>query len=138
MRFIWTMQKKEFAMLNTLLSATTVVLFGLLCIIYPLGRIRCSKGSREECRKDIDRFLRRIHKKLGIWIIAVSLLHGIARSKAGDLEGMVSGKICFLFLILLFAGYGLKRFLKEKWMPVHRLLAVFAGIAVMIHIGGTL
>lgn len=77
-RFIWTMQKKEFTMLNTLLSATTVVLFGLLCIIYPLGRIRCSKGSREECRKDIDRFLRRIHKKLGIWIIAVSLLHGIA------------------------------------------------------------
>lgn len=77
-----------------------------------------------------------IHKKMGVWIIVVSLLHGIVEIKAGNLDGMFSGKICFLLLILLWLSYGLKRVLKEKWMIVHRILAVLTVIAVIVHVGG--
>lgn len=125
-------------MLNTLLSITVSVLFVLLCIIYPLGMLKFSDTAREKKRKSMDRSLRKIHKKMGIWIIVIALLHGIAEIKVGNLEGMASGKICFLLLILLFFSYGLKRFLKEKWMIVHRILAVITVIAVIIHIGGAL
>lgn len=86
----------------------------------------------------MDRSLRKIHKSLGIWIIAVALLHGIVEIKAGNLEGMASGKAAFLFLILLLVSYGCKRILREKWLFVHRILAVLAVITVIIHVGGTL
>lgn len=123
---------------NTLLSITTIVLFLLLCGIYPLGMIRFPGKSSEKRRKAMDRSLRKIHKSLGIWIIAVALLHGIVEIKAGNLEGMASGKAAFLFLILLLVSYGCKRILREKWLFVHRILAVLAVITVIIHVGGTL
>ena len=123
---------------NTLLSIITTVLFILPCGIYPLGMLRFSRESSEKKRKAVDRFLRKIHKSMGIWIIAAALLHGIAEIKAGNLEGMASGKAAFLFLILLLASYGCKRILKEKWMLVHRILAALAVITFIIHVGGTL
>lgn len=123
-------------MLNILLSVTATVLFVLLCVIYPLGILRFSEKSKEKQRKSMDCFLRKIHKKMGVWIIVVSLLHGIVEIKAGNLDGMFSGKICFLLLILLWLSYGLKRVLKEKWMIVHRILAVLTVIAVIVHVGG--
>ena len=116
-------------MLNILLSVTATVLFVLLCVIYPLGILRFSEKSKEKQRKSVDCFLRKIH-------IVVSLLHGIVEIKAGNLDGMFSGKICFLLLILLWLSYGLKRVLKEKWMIVHRILAVLTVIAVIVHVGG--
>ena len=119
-------------MLNILLSVTATVLFVLLCVIYPLGILRFSEKSKEKQRKSVDCFLRKIHKKMGVWIIVVSLLHGIVEIKAGNLDGMFSGKICFLLLILLW----LKRVLKEKWMIVHRILAVLTVIAVIVHVRG--
>ena len=119
-------------MLNILLSVTATVLFVLLCVIYPLGILRFSEKSKEKQRKSVDCFLR----KMGVWIIVVSLLHGIVEIKAGNLDGMFSGKICFLLLILLWLSYGLKRVLKEKWMIVHRILAVLTVIAVIVHVGG--
>ena len=64
-------------MLNILLSVTATVLFVLLCVIYPLGILRFSEKSKEKQRKSVDCFLRKIHKKMGVWIIVVSLLHGI-------------------------------------------------------------
>ena len=93
-------------MLNILLSVTATVLFVLLCVIYPLGILRFSEKSKEKQRKSVD------------------------------LDGMFSGKICFLLLILLWLSYGLKRVLKEKWMIVHRILAVLTVIAVIVHVGG--
>ena len=109
----WVIEK-ELIMLNILLSVTATVLFVLLCVIYPLGILRFSEKSKEKQRKSVDCFLRKIHKKMGVWIIVVSLLHGIVEIKAGNLDGMFSGKICFLLLILLWLSYGLKRVLKEK------------------------
>lgn len=131
----WVIEK-ELIMLNILLSVTATVLFVLLCVIYPLGILRFSEKSKEKQRKSVDCFLRKIHKKMGVWIIVVSLLHGIVEIKAGNLDGMFSGKICFLLLILLWLSYGLKRVLKEKWMIVHRILAVLTVIAVIVHVGG--
>lgn len=122
-------------MLNILLSVTATVLFVLLCVIYPLGILRFSEKSKEKQRKSVDCFLRKIHKKMGVWIIVVSLLHGIVEIKAGNLDGMFSGKSVF-YLILLWLSYGLKRVLKEKWMIVHRILAVLTVIAVIVHVGG--
>ncbi|TCS66891.1 hypothetical protein EDD74_11668 [Faecalimonas umbilicata] len=131
----WVIEK-ELIMLNILLSVTATVLFVLLCVIYPLGILRFLEKSKEKQRKSVDCFLRKIHKKMGVWIIVVSLLHGIVEIKAGNLDGMFSGKICFLLLILLWLSYGLKRVLKEKWMIVHRILAVLTVIAVIVHVGG--
>lgn len=131
----WVIEK-ELIMLNILLSVTATVLFVLLCVIYPLGILRFSEKSKEKQRKSVDCVLRKIHKKMGVWIIVVSLLHGIVEIKAGNLDGMFSGKICFLLLILLWLSYGLKRVLKEKWMIVHRILAVLTVIAVIVHVGG--
>lgn len=55
-------------MLNILLSVTATVLFVLLCVIYPLGILRFSEKSKEKQRKSVDCFLRKIHKKMGVWI----------------------------------------------------------------------
>ena len=123
-------------MLNILLSVTATVLFVLLCVIYPLGILRFSEKSKEKQERVWIVFCGKYIKKLGVWIIVVSLLHGIVEIKAGNLDGMFSGKICFLLLILLWLSYGLKRVLKEKWMIVHRILAVLTVIAVIVHVGG--
>ena len=124
-------------MLNILLSVTATVLFVLLCVIYPLGILRFSEKSKEKQMKECGIvFCGKYIKKMGVWIIVVSLLHGIVEIKAGNLDGMFSGKICFLLLILLWLSYGLKRVLKEKWMIVHRILAVLTVIAVIVHVGG--
>lgn len=123
-------------MLNTLLSVTVTVVFVLLCVICPLGILRCSEKSREKKWERIDCFLRNIHKKMGVCVLILALLHGIAEMKAGNMNGVFSGKICFLLLLLLWLSYAGKRILKEKWMLVHRMLAALAVVAVIAHVGG--
>ena len=82
-------------MLNILLSVTATVLFVLLCVIYPLGILRFSEKSKEKQRKSVDCFLRKIHKKMGVWIIVVSLLHGIVEIKSRKFGWNVQWKNLF-------------------------------------------
>lgn len=86
--------------------------------------------------KPVDQLLKKIHKPLGLTIIAVAALHGIQsliKCSVAVMEN-VTGIILFLMIILLASTFYAKKKLKAKWFQMHRYLAILQMIIMIVHV----
>jgi cytochrome b561 len=112
-----------------------------LCIIYVLRRAGKKRG-RESRVNRLNRMLRKIHIPLGITLIVVSLLHGIAAwlalphvSREFTALDFPWGLAGMVFLLGLAASYLLRKKLKPNWLRWHRVLTLCFLLTVVLHIG---
>lgn len=118
--------------IDTIIAWVTMLGIFLLSIIYPLRKYCTSRKlpvSHLLCR--INRFLRKIHKPLGVLIIPITFLH--CRFSTQKL-GLNFGTLCLVLLVILLFTYLLRKVLKGRWMKLHRAFTTALWIIVTIHI----
>ncbi len=124
-------------MLSKILSIVSLILFFLLMIIYPLKNLKINNLSGEFKNKVYYK-LKKNHILIGGLFLIFSLIHGILAIKSGSVDGVKSGKISWIFILLMSLLIIFKNINKEKWMKIHRLMAIIAMILIIIHIGGVI
>ncbi len=125
-------------MLSTTLSGIATIIFIGLMAIYPLSKIKLFDSKKERIKNKIYCQLKKNHNLLAILFLLLSLAHGIIAIKNGATEGMMSGKIAWMFILLMSILIVFRKINKEKWATLHRLFAVISTILIIIHIGGVL
>ena len=125
-------------MLSTTLSGIATIIFIGLMAIYPLSKIKLFDSKKERIKNKIYCQLKKNHNLLAILFLLLSLAHGIIAIKNGATEGMMSGKIAWMFILLMSILIVVRKINKEKWVTLHRLFAVIATVLIIIHIGGVL
>ena len=125
-------------MLSTTLSGIATIIFIGLMAIYPLSKIKLFDSKKEGIKNKIYCQLKKNHNLLAILFLLLSLAHGIIAIKNGATEGMMSGKIAWMFILLMSILIVFRKINKEKWATLHRLFAVISTILIIIHIGGVL
>lgn len=117
---------------NMVLAWIPAVFLFLLMVIYPLRLyIRYSKQTKINFCFKVNRFLRKIHKVLGILTIGFTFLH--CRISSQKL-GFNTGTICLVLLIFIACTYFFRKYFKKKWMAFHRYLTVILVITLIAHI----
>ncbi|WP_414697624.1 hypothetical protein [Peptacetobacter sp. AB845] len=124
-------------MSTTLSGIATIIFIGLMAI-YPLSKIKLFDSKKERIKNKIYCQLKKNHNLLAILFLLLSLAHGIIAIKNGATEGMMSGKIAWMFILLMSILIVFRKINKEKWATLHRLFAVISTILIIIHIGGVL
>ena len=125
-------------MLSTTLSGIATIIFIGLMAIYPLSKIKLFDSKKERIKNKIYCQLKKNHNLLAILFLLLSVAHGIVAIKNGATEGMMSGKIAWMFILLMSILIVFRKINKEKWATLHRLFAVISTILIIIHIGGVL
>ena len=125
-------------MLSTTLSGIATIIFIGLMAIYPLSKIKLFDSKKERIKNKIYCQLKKNHNLLAILFLLLSLAHGIIAIKNGATEGMMSGKIAWMFILLMSILIVVRKINKEKWVTLHRLFAVISTVLIIIHIGGVL
>lgn len=125
-------------MLSTTLSGIATIIFIGLMAIYPLSKIKLFDSKKERIKNKIYCLLKKNHNLLAILFLLLSLAHGIIAIKNGATEGMMSGKIAWMFILLMSILIVVRKINKEKWVTLHRLFAVISTILIIIHIGEVL
>ena len=125
-------------MLSTTLSGIATIIFIGLMAIYPLSKIKLFDSKKERIKNKIYCQIKKNHNLLAILFLLLSLAHGIIAIKNGATEGMMSGKIAWMFILLMSILIVFRKINKEKWATLHRLFAVISTILIIIHIGGVL
>ena len=125
-------------MLSTTLSGIATIIFIGLMAIYPLSKIKLFDSKKERIKNKIYCQLKKNHNLLAILFLLLSLAHGIIAIKNRATEGMMSGKIAWMFILLMSILIVFRKINKEKWATLHRLFAVISTILIIIHIGGVL
>lgn len=104
----------------------------LLTIIYP---IRIFYNHKRLLKTSMifkaNKYLRKIHKQLGILTIIFTFIH--CRISSQKL-GLNIGTICLSFLLILLATYIFRKQLKKYWISIHRLVTVLLIIILVLHI----
>lgn len=103
-----------------------------LSIIYPL-RLYCHKKklNTTSCIYRANKFLRKIHKFLGIVVIWMTLLHCRLSSQH---FGMNTGTICLFISLLILCTYLFRKRFKSKWLLLHRNLTGLLWLLIIAHI----
>lgn len=125
-------------MLSTTLSGIATIIFIGLMAIYLLSKIKLFDSKKERIKNKIYCQIKKNHNLLAILFLLLSLAHGIIAIKNGATEGMMSGKIAWMFILLMSILIVFRKINKEKWATLHRLFAVISTILIIIHIGGVL
>ena len=78
-------------------------------------------------------FLKKLHKKLGILLIFMPLLHGYMA--LGEIP-FHTGSILYLFILLtIIHGAIYSQFRKRIHYNIHKMLAIFSCLLFLIHLG---
>lgn len=118
--------------INLFFAWILMVLIFLLVIIYPLRLCnRHKRPSSFDLISRTNRFLRKVHKELGIVAIILTFLHCRVSSQK---LGINTGTICLLLLLLLWCTYLLRKQLRKQWIILHRLLTVCLVVTLIAHI----
>ncbi|MDD3140768.1 MAG: hypothetical protein PHX08_17605 [Lachnospiraceae bacterium] len=104
----------------------------LLSIIYPM-RIYVQKYRLrpEHPISKANKFLRKIHKPLGVVIIPFTFLHCRFSSQK---MGFNMGTFLLVLLALLLLNYSCRKLLRSKWIKLHRGLTVLLWSLLIAHI----
>lgn len=127
--------------INNVCGRLIIPLVFLVCIIFTL-RIIGKKCDKNSWIKKLNKMLRKIHKRLGIGLIIVSLLHGIFVYISVSYTSILPftifdfkwGVLCFTILVLLWASYLFRKKLNPNWMFWHRILTIIFLITIILHI----
>ena len=103
-----------------------------LSIIYPL-RLYCHKKKLDTTSYiyRANKFLRKIHKFLGIAVVWMTLLHCRLSSQH---FGMNTGTICLIISLLILCTYLFRKRFKSKWLLLHRNLTGLLWLLIIAHI----
>lgn len=84
----------------------------------------------------MNAFFSKIHKPLGIAVIATGAIHGLLSfiKHPQAITENLSGILVLVLLILLALTYCARNKLKAKWFPMHRVFAVLLIAVLIIHI----
>lgn len=106
-----------------------LILLGLAGI-YPLSRIMVKKHYPDDHKLvKLEAFLRRHHKRFGMLLIVVTIIHaGLTH------ELSVLGLIMFGLSLLIGLTYCFKKMMKYHWLTIHRLITVIILILLVGHI----
>lgn len=117
---------------TVLLAWLPAVLIIALSIIYPL-RLYCQRKRLPQSSLFVkaNRFLRKIHKEMGLSVIFLTFIHCRTSSQK---PGINIGTFCLILLFLLWLSYLLRKQLKKNWIILHRCFtAILLGFLV-VHI----
>lgn len=121
-------------MIRVYLGVLSILGMVFLSVIYCLRSFcRTRKIGLDHWLAKANRYLRKMHKPLGAAVILMSLAHGILAFRGHDLP-TITGKLCFLMLLLLLLTYFLRSQLKKQWITLHRLLTVLLWLLVIGHV----
>lgn len=104
------------------------LVIGLLLLAKFFGRLSKNKTTNQ--------YLRKIHKPLGNVLIAIAVVHG-ALSFAGNTQALLQGFTGLLALLSAFflaRTFYAKKKLKNKWLQMHKHLALLFFVLIVIHI----
>ncbi|MEY8390337.1 hypothetical protein D3Z36_08110 [Lachnospiraceae bacterium] len=92
--------------------------------------------GRTSKNKNINTLLRKIHKPIGFAVIGIGTIHGVIclfKNQRAIIQN-ISGLILFALVIALAGTFYARTKLKAKWIQLHRNLAIFFCIVIVIHI----
>ena len=118
--------------MTVLLAWLPAIFIIALSIIYPL-RLYCQWKSLPQSSPLVraNRFLRKIHKEMGITVIFLTLLH--CRTSSQKLGANI-GTFCLILLFLLWFSYLLRKQLKKNWIILHRILTAILFSLLVLHV----
>lgn len=119
--------------LNVITAWISVFLAASLAIIYLLRII--NKGNKKNMRiSKINKYLRNIHKPMGIAFVTVACIHGYLSS--GNILSLNFGTACMAMGILLGLTYWLRKSYRGKlaWIKPHRWLTMVLIIFLGLHL----
>lgn len=112
-------------MLSMILSVLSIFLFVLL-LLAPFRR-RFAVKNWPLLSKALS-----FHAAYAVLFLCISFIHGIS---AGKQTGMLTGKLAWLFLLLLMIlALPKKKFSRPAWLFLHRGLTVSVCLLVLLHI----
>lgn len=100
----------------------------VLLLIKYIGRV--SKN------KTINNALRKIHKPLGIAVIAIGAIHGVISiiKTPQEIVANILGLLVWLLIAFLALTFYARKKLKSKWFKLHRIAAVLLVVGLVAHI----
>ncbi len=121
-------------MLNIALNygfAWLSVLVGIILAIKFLARIF---SNRNKVALQLNRYLRKVHIPLGIFLVVVGFVHGMNSSES--VLSINLGTVVWLLSILLGINYLVRAFLTNKglWIRIHRALTVMFLCGIIFHV----
>lgn len=122
-------------MLEKILSLISVIIFLMLILIYPIRKIKIQNIEFERTKNKIYCSLKKNHNILSVILLVVSLAHGIIAIKSGAISGIMSGKIAWIFILIMSILIVFRNLNKEIWAIVHRVMSIMATVLIIIHIG---
>ena len=86
--------------------------------------------------KSINMLLRKIHKPLGIAVVGIGAIHGLISfiKHPQEITEIISGVLLWVLIAFLARTYFARTKLKSKWFNMHRHLAIFLMVILVIHI----
>ena len=118
----------------------SIMIFGIIAATILLILISKFFTKRIPMKK-LDRFMAKIHSKLGFLLIIVLLIHLIQSFSLFDSRPIyiyILGVILVICIIVAAASYYFRKQLGNKWIKVHRIFALITVILVVCHIGSCL
>lgn len=103
----------------------------VLCIVLLakyLGRI--------SNKKTLNQLLRKLHKPLGLAVLAIAALHGILCfvREPHEIVSHITGIIPWILMLCLALTFYARKNLKSKWLSTHRFLSIVLCITTVFHI----
>lgn len=86
--------------------------------------------------KELNQFLRKFHKPLGIAVIALGAIHGILcfAENSQAVISIITGVILLLCIIAMARTYFVRTKFKAKWFQMHRHLSIILIVIMVLHI----
>ncbi|MCK5811874.1 MAG: FMN-binding protein [Clostridiales bacterium] len=121
--------------LNILFAWASMILAGLLAVIIVMRIVnKYAFKNKKNIIYKINRYLRKIHKSMGVAIIVTGFYHGLFSSDA--ILSINYGTAVWVLTIILAATWIFKAQLKKikNWMYWHRVIAAIFVIVLVIHV----
>ena len=91
--------------------------------------------------KKLDKFMGKIHSKLGLLLIIILIIHMIQSFSVFNSRPLyiyILGASLVICIIMAAASYYFRKKIGNKWIKFHRITALVAVILVVCHIGSSL
>lgn len=92
--------------------------------------------GRVSKHKNTNNLLRKLHKPLGIAVIAIGTIHGLISfiKNPQEMVANFSGIILWVLIALLAVTFYARKKLKSKWFVLHRILAMLLVVVLVMHL----
>ena len=116
------------------------MIFGIISAIILLLLILKFLTKRLSMKK-LDKFMGKIHSKLGLLLIIILIIHMIQSFSVFNSRPLyiyILGASLVICIIMAAASYYFRKKIGNKWIKLHRITALVAVILVVCHIGSSL